>query len=113
MPTLTYPGPAMQSLIDGIRADIHLLRRWFDAPREGDPTGTITEVTPVTVLATLEKVIKSVEPALRFFLNYPTQRLSGFLIGFIEESQTFVSWLSADDSVSPDPGDATLSSKTA
>lgn len=103
MPTLTYPGPAMQSLIDGIRADIHLLRRWFDAPREGDPTGTITAVTPVTVLATLEKVTESVEPALRFFLNYPTQRLSVFLIGFIEESQTFVSWLSADDSVSADP----------
>jgi len=64
---------------------------------------TLTYPGPVTVLATLEKVTESVEPALRFFLNYPTQRLSVFLIGFIEESQTFVSWLSADDSVSADP----------
>src|ERR1700692_4847007 len=73
---LGYPTPAMESMIHDIRNDILFLRQWFDAPPERDLIHALTEVTPFTVLATLARVIESVEPALRVFLNYPTQRLS-------------------------------------
>ncbi len=101
-PTLTYPTPAMQSRIDHIRADVGFMRLWFDAPRERDSTEAITEVTPVTVLATLEKVVESVEPALRFYLNYPTQRLSVFLNYFVDEADAFVDWLGSRAEASRD-----------
>lgn len=99
---LTYPTPAMQTLIDHIRADIRFMRQWFDAPRQRNKAAAITDVTPVTVLATLETVVESVEPALRFYLNYPTQRLSVFLNHFVDEADAFVDWLGSHAEVSRD-----------
>ncbi len=52
--TLPYPTPTMQALIDSIRADIRLMRRWHGAAVCGVPQGVVTEVTPVTVLDTPE-----------------------------------------------------------
>lgn len=100
--TLTYPTPKMQALIDSIRIDLHLMRRWHGAIMICVPQGAVTEVTPVTVLDTLEAVVESVEPALRFYLNYPTQRLSVFLLNFVDEADGFVAWLSEHGGESQD-----------
>src|ERR1700722_3026558 len=100
---LEYPTPAMEQMTHDIRNDILFLRQWFDAPAERDSIYAPTEVTPVTVLATLAKVIESVEPALRFFLNYPTQRLSVFLLKFVSDAQSFVCWFSTRAGTSKDP----------
>ncbi len=102
-PELTYPTPAMRKLIDGIRADIRLMRQWHGAAPGCAPKSTVTEVTPTTVLDTLETVVESVEPALRLFLNYPTQRLWVFLKYFVDEADRFVSWLAMNAGTSHDP----------
>jgi hypothetical protein len=101
--TLTYPTLPLQSVIDDLRTDIAFMRRWYEAPPARDLTGNITEVTPAAILATLEKIVESAEPALRFFLNYPTQRLSVVLNYFVDESETFLSWLTTFDEASCDP----------
>ena len=90
---LGYPTPEMESMIHDIRKGIRFLRQWFDAPPERDSMHSLTEVTPITVLTTLEAVIESVEPALRFFLSYPTQRLSVFLIKAVDDAGDGVGWL--------------------
>jgi hypothetical protein len=99
---LSYPVPAMQSLIDSLRIDIRFMRRWFDLPVKRNPEDEITEVTPATVLSTLEAIVESVEPALRFYLNYPTQRLSAILTHFIGEADECVAWLNTRTEASSD-----------
>ncbi len=100
--TLTYPTPAMQSLIDSLRADIRFMRQWFDLPPQRIPAERITAVTPATVLSTLEAIVESVEPALRFYLNYPTQRLCAILTQFIEQADECVAWLNTNTDASHD-----------
>jgi hypothetical protein len=102
-PALTYPTPAMQTIFDEMRGNIRLMRQWHGVPPGYALQGAITEVTPSTVLDTLEAVVDSVEPALRFYLNYPTQRLSVFLRNFIDEANRFVSWLCEHGGESQDP----------
>jgi hypothetical protein len=102
-PAFTYPTPRMQIIIDDIREDIRLMRQWYGVESGATSKGVIAEVTPASVLDTLETVVESVEPALRFYLNYPSQRLCIFLKHFVDEADRFVSWLSIYDSEYRDP----------
>jgi hypothetical protein len=65
-------------------------------------------VTAATAICTLNAIVESVEPNLRFCLNYPTQRLSVILTQFIDEADNCVAWLSTRTGASRD---ATLSAE--
>jgi hypothetical protein len=98
---LTYPTSALQPLFDQMRHDISLLRQWLGC--QGGISSVPTEVTPMSVLETLEAVIESAEPALRLFLNFPTQRLLAILLPMVREAREFADWLRQTEVASEDP----------
>jgi hypothetical protein len=86
-----------------MRADILLLRQWLAAPKMNESKAAPTTINPVTIIETLDAVVESVEPALRLFLNYPTQRLLAILLPLVHNAEAFATWLRQTNVESKDP----------
>jgi hypothetical protein len=90
--TIPYPTPHMARLFSLLCAEVDLLRQLL-GDREIQVTVPMNGMTHARILEEVNEMFVSADPALSFFLAYPTRRLSTALIKAAADAASAVAWL--------------------